>query len=146
MHTRLVIYVLIAVFVSAGQAWARSTDHLMSIQEAMESDLGKEKLLDVPVYFAGQSHPPVAKKIGERETNKSTRGAFRTDEQACQIAFLSAVIQLQKRAKDEGANAVIDIESITRNRPHSSATEYRCIAGAAVVHVGLKGTLVESGR
>lgn len=118
----------------------------MPIQGAMESDLGKEKLLDVPVYFAGQSHPAVAKEIGVRETNKSTRGVFRSDEEACRIAFLSAVIQLQKRAQSGAADAVIDIESITRNRPHSSATEYRCIAGSTVVHVGLKGTLVKSGK
>lgn len=146
MSIRFVIFAIVTISLVAGQASARATDHLLSIQEAMNSDVAKEKLLDVPVFFAGQSHPAVAKKIGVRETNKSTRGVFRSDEEACQIAFLSAVIQLQTRAQRDGADAVIDIESITRGRPHSSATEYRCVAGATVVHVGLKGTLVNSGK
>jgi uncharacterized protein YbjQ (UPF0145 family) len=146
MSIRPIIFAIVTVWLMAGQASARSTDHLMPIQEAMNSGLAKEKLLDVPVFFAGQSHPAVAKTIATHETNKSTRGVFRSDEAACQVAFLSAVIQLQSRAQSEGADAVIDIESITRGKPHSSATEYRCVAGATVVHVGLKGTLVKSGK
>jgi hypothetical protein len=131
--------ILAITLLLAGPAWARSTEHLLSIQAALGSDMAKQKLLDVPVFFAGQKHPAVARKLDAVRTNKKTRGAFRSDEKACQIAFLSAVIQLQQRALRDGGNAVIDITSIARNQPLSSATEYRCVAGSVVVHVGLQG-------
>ena len=44
----------------------------------------------------------------------------------------------QQRAEREGGNAVIDIVSVTMNKKTESATQYRCIAGSTVVHVGLK--------
>jgi hypothetical protein len=42
-------------------AAARNTMHDYSIEFALESDVAKVKLLDVPIYFAGQSHPAVAR-------------------------------------------------------------------------------------
>jgi len=146
MTARVIGCLVITLFICAGQASARNTEHLLSIQDALSSGLGKSKLLDIPVYFGNQKHPAVNKKIGSRSTNKSTRGLFREDAQACETAFLSAVIQLQKRAQTDGANAVIGIESITMNKPHTSATEYRCVAGSMVVRVGLKGNLVQLSR
>ena len=41
------------------------------------------------------------------------------------------------------ANAVVDIVSVTWGKQTESATEFRCIAGTFVVHVGLKGKLVK---
>jgi uncharacterized protein YbjQ (UPF0145 family) len=58
------------------------------------------------------------------------------------VAFLSALIVLQQRAMEKGGNAVVDIVSTTRGKKTESASEYRCIAGSVVVHVGLKGKIV----
>ena len=78
----------------------------------------------------------------EVTTEQTTRGAFRSDLASCQVAFLSAVIVLQKRAQLESAGAVVDIVSLTRGKQTESATEFRCIAGSTVVHVALRGKLV----
>jgi hypothetical protein len=139
--TGLVIAMVFALGV-AGQAQARNTEHLLPVKAAAEGVLGKERLLAVPFYFKGQPHAPAKKTIGEWSTNKTSRGAFRSDEVSCEVAFLSAVIQLQQRAQAEGGDAIIDVVSITRGQETTSATEYRCVAGAMVVHVGLKGTVV----
>jgi hypothetical protein len=38
---------------------------------------------------------------------------------------------------------VVDIVSVTRDVRSESPTEFRCIAGAMVVHVALEGTAVD---
>ncbi len=132
----------IALFFVAADASARNTELLFPVKAATDSVLGKEKLLDVPFYFKGQKHASPKKVHGEWRTNKQSRGAFRSDEASCEVALLSALIQLQRRVQAEGGDAVIDIVSITRGKETASASEYRCVAGSMIVHVGLKGTVV----
>lgn len=127
----------------ASSAAARNTNLVLPIEGATKSAVGQEKLFDVPFYFHGQSHPKVKREISVDRVSRSSRGAFRSDESSCHVAFLSSLRELQAQAQDRGADAIIDIKSITKRQPLESATEYRCIAGAMVVHVGLEGTLVE---
>jgi len=127
----------------ATAASARQTEHLLPIREAVESELGRERLFDVPFYFHGQAHPAVARRISTERTDRSTRGVFRADHSGCRVAFLSAIRYLQNRAKETGADAIIEIKSVTLDQELESATEYRCVAGATIVRVGLKGVLVE---
>ena len=134
--------ILVIALLIGAAADARNTDHVLAIQDAVQGELGRERLLQVLFYFAGQEHPAAEAKISTVRSNRHTSGVFRSDERACEIAFLSALIQLQTRAQRENADAIIDIISVTRNRNLISATEYRCVAGATVVHVGLEGTLV----
>ncbi len=123
-------------------ASARNTDVILPVQAAVESDI-KGHLTDVKFFMKGQKRPSVAKNLVTVSTSRSTRGAFRTDEASCNVAFLSAVRALQDRAAQEGGNGIIDIISVTRGTTTESATEFRCVAGSAVVHVGLKGTIVK---
>ena len=53
--------------------------------------------------------------------------------------FLSAMMQLEKRAKELGANAVVNIVSFYQKNVVLSATEFECHAGA----VALKGDFVK---
>jgi len=62
---------------------------------------------------------------------------------ACEIAFLSAIIALQKRAMQLGADAVVDIKSITKHNDLDSATDYRCVAGSMIANVVLTGRAVK---
>ena len=68
-------------------------------------------------------------------------GKAKTD--ACNRVFISAIIALQKRAQAEGGNAVIDVQSNTKDQPLESATQFRCAAGTMVANVALKGTVVK---
>jgi uncharacterized protein YbjQ (UPF0145 family) len=124
-------------------AGARSTFHDLDIEQAMESEVGKAKLLGVPVYFAGQSHAEVASDLGVFTSNRRTNAFNKSDEHACRIAFLSAVISLQSRAQKLGGDAVVDIKSITKHRNLESATQYRCAAGNVIANVALTGRVVK---
>jgi len=99
-------------------------------------------LLDVPVFMSGQEHPAIAKTAGEYTSNKRPNAFNKSNEEACTIAFLSAIITLQDCAKKEGGNAVIDIKSITKHNDLVSATQFRCVAGAMIANVALTGTVV----
>lgn len=144
MRTTASVCCLVATLALAPTpAAARETPHILPVKTAVESEMGQAHLLDVPFYFAGQKHPAVAKKIQQASYEHVTRGAFRSDEESCKVALLSAIRDLQERAQQEGADAIVDLVSITMDRKHESATEYRCVAGAFVVRVGLRGTLVK---
>lgn len=123
---------------------ARDTLHTLNAQEAIQQGLQKGDILsDVKLFFAGQPHPPVEKPLGEFRTNRKTNAFNKSDEDACQWAFFSAIKSLQERALSEGGNAVIEIKSNYKNREFSSATEYQCGAGTFVGGVALKGTVVK---
>jgi len=142
--TRYAGSLLVAASVAfAFPAFARNTEHFFSAQEAAQSEVGQKHLLDVPFYMKGAKRPSLAKSLSEVTSNRSTSGAFRSDEVACRSAFLDALRTLQMQAQADGADAIVDIVSITRGAETSSPTDFRCIAGSVVVHVGLKGKLVK---
>lgn len=145
--SRLVVLLLsVAVVGAAAPAFARNTEEFFSAQEAAESDVGRSHLLDVPFYLKGQRHPPVVKVLSEVSSSRSASGAFRSDETSCRSAFLDALRRMQEQAQQDGADAIVDIVSTTRGQETESPTDYRCVAGAVVVHVGLRGKLVDLGR
>ena len=143
MKRHLMSVTLAASFtmLSAAPAFARDTVENYPIEPALHSEPGKVSD-DIALYFAGQRHPAVAKKIGEFATNKKTNAFGKSDEAACQHVFLSAVIELQDRARKEGGNAVINIKSNYKNEVRESATEFTCGAGAVIAGVALKGDVV----
>lgn len=144
MHPyRAVFAISLSALLLASPAGARSTFHDLSVQEARESEKGKEKLLQVPFYMAGQKHEAVARDYGVFTANRRTNAFGKTDEDACRIAFLSAVIALQSRAQQMGGNAVVDIKSITKHNDLTSASKYRCAAGGVVANVVLTGRVVK---
>ena len=53
------------------------------------------------------------------------------------------MIQLEKRAKQLGANAVVNIVSFYQKNVMSSPTEFECHAGAVIAGVALKGDFVK---
>jgi uncharacterized protein YbjQ (UPF0145 family) len=133
----------LALAFGAASASARTTIHELDVAKAKSEGIGHEKLLDVPIFMAGQKHRGVAKDYGVFRSNRRTNAANKSDEEACHIAFLSALITLQARARDMGASAVVDVRSITRNEPFASATQYRCAAGSVVANVALEGRVVK---
>lgn len=141
-HCGILLGCLLCLFAST-EANARSTFHDLSVKEASESKIGKAKLLDVPFYMSGQRHAKTARDFGVFTANKRTNAFNKSDEEACAIAFLSAIISLQNRATKLGANAVVDIKSITKHNDLVSATQYRCAAGNVIANVVLTGRIVK---
>jgi len=135
--------IAVALALGAAPASARNTFHDLDVAKAKAEGHGRENLQDVPVFMAGEKHAPVAQDLGVSRANRSTNAANKSDEKACQIAFLSAVIALQAKARALGADAVVDVRSITKNNDLESATQYRCVAGAFVANVALSGRMVK---
>jgi uncharacterized protein YbjQ (UPF0145 family) len=73
----------------------------------------------------------------------NTRG--KSVETACNAAFVSALVELQKRAKQLGANAVVNIISYYKKVEMSSTTEFECHEGSGYMAVSLKGDFVKIG-
>ncbi|WP_082729510.1 excinuclease ABC subunit A [Burkholderia sp. FL-7-2-10-S1-D7] len=140
MKYRIALALSCAMF-AASAANARDTINDYPIESALKSEAGK---LDdgIALYFGDQAHPRVIQSYGSFATNKKTNSFGKSDEAACQHVFLSAVIELQARARKEGGNAVIGIKSNYRNVLRSSATEFTCGAGAVVAGAALTGEVV----
>lgn len=127
-----------------GSAHARDTEHHFPIEEALNAESAKGKLDDsVKLYFSGQKTPKVQTKLSEAATNKKTNAFNKTDKEACEWAFLSAMLQLQDKAKSLGADAVVNIHSYYKKDVFKSSTEYECHAGGLIAGVALKGEFVK---
>lgn len=130
-----------------GAAGARNTKYMLPIERVLSSPVAKEKLgTAVTFYFGGQAHPPVERQIGEWVTNPKTNAFNKSDEEACEWVFLSALVSLRNRAVKEGGDAVVAIRSFYRKNEVASETEYECHAGAVMAGVALKGTVVKLAR
>jgi hypothetical protein len=134
---------LLCVFV-APISDARDTKNMWPIADALNTAEAKAQLNQGIQYFFGDSaHPPVEKSFGVYQSNKKTRGVGRTDKEACDWTFLSAMVSFQQRAKELGGDAVIKIESYYREVPISNATEYQCGSGALMSGVTFRGEVVK---
>ena len=126
-------------------AHARDTRHLLPIAVAMETKDAQDKLDgSVTFYFGDQPPPQVLTNLGSDVSNRKTNAFGKSDEKACNWAFLSAMVALQTRAQQMGANAVINIVSYYNKKVMSSATEFECHAGAIIAGVALKGDFVKT--
>ncbi|PMS19112.1 excinuclease ABC subunit A [Trinickia dabaoshanensis] len=141
MKRHLKLAAIVALSFAATHAMARNSVDSYSVSTALESAEGKVDA-DIGLYFAGQKHPAVLKTLGEAATNKKTNAVGRSDEAACDHVFLSAVIALQKRAREMGGNAVVNIKSNYKDQLTESPTQFVCGAGAVIAGVALKGDIV----
>ncbi len=126
----------------AQTAGARDTFHDLSVEAALKSP-SASGMRAIPIFMAGQDHPAAGESIETATSNRRTNAFGKSDEDACAIAFLSAIIALQDRATALGGSAVVDIKSITKHNDLTSATEYRCVSGALIANVALTGTIVK---
>jgi hypothetical protein len=125
-------------------AHARDTRHLLPIAVAMDTKDAQDKLEGaVKFFFGDQPTPQILATLGSDVSNRKTNAFGKSDEKACNWAFLSAMVALEKRAQQMAANAVINIVSYYNRKVMSSATEFECHAGAIIAGVVLKGDFVK---
>ena len=144
MRIKLTVTIAVLALGALAPAEARDDKHMFPIQAALgKGQQYKERLeSDIALYFGKQKTPAVEKRIGEWTANKKTNGFNKTDQEACDIAFISAAAGLQDRARREGGNAVINIRSVYRKDDVASETEYLCGSGATMSGVALRGIVV----
>ena len=120
----------------------RDTTHYLSISEALNSPQAKE-VLDpkIKLYFGKPA--PGKTLVKGAVTNPKTNALNKTDLEACQWAFLSAVKRFQERAQKEGGTKVGNLVSYYKKKEYSSTTKYECLAGRSIAGVALKGDIVK---
>lgn len=113
------------------------------IKNALGSPAAEAKLGGgVKFFFGDQEYGQVKHDFGTFKTNKKTNALNKSDQEACEWVFLSAMITLQERALKEGGNAVVDIKSNYKNNLTSSQETFQCGAGTFVAGVALTGKVV----
>lgn len=142
---QLAYLVLIStVLFSYSTGEARNTLHKVSIEEALAWGEREGVLVDsVSLYFGDQAHPAIEREFGEFTANRKTNGVGKSDQKACQWAFLSAMKTLQGRAANLGGDAVVNIHSYYYKNEYSSTTDFECGAGAIMSGVTMVGTVVK---
>lgn len=124
-------------------AQASDTVVMLPIAAALDANDARARLGDsVKFYFADQPTPKVLQKIITDKTSLRTNGFGKSAEKSCNWVFLSAMLSLQKRAQEVGANAVVNIVSNYNNQENASRTEFECHDGAIMSGVALKGDMV----
>lgn len=138
------IAVILASLLGSTSAFARDDQNMYPLEDAINTQAAKDKLdPSIKLYFGNQKHPKIAGELREWKTNKKTNAFNKSDKEACEWVFLSAVLELQERAQKEGGDAIIGIKSNYKNIERSSETEYMCGSGALMSGVALKGTVVK---
>jgi hypothetical protein len=133
-----VVGALACLLVAPQFAHARDDKYILPIEAALQSSMPAEKPDGaVKCFFAGQETPRVITAIGSGTTHRKARTNRSIDGKACNEAFLLALADLRKRAKQLGANAVINIVSYYKKTELANGAEFECHAGAAA-HVMLR--------
>ncbi|MCZ4336440.1 excinuclease [Shewanella colwelliana] len=152
---KIFILALSSLALISSIASARDDVGSYSIADALSTETAKKKLgTDVQFYFGEQAYGETLNKFGEQaygetlnkfgelKTNKKTNAFNKSDQEACQWVFLSAMIALKKSAKKQGGNAVVNIKSNYKNNLTSSEETFQCGAGAMIAGVALTGEVV----
>jgi uncharacterized protein YbjQ (UPF0145 family) len=144
MKKMISVAALLAVSLTSFSASAADTMLKLPIAGAMAANDAQSRLGDsVKFYFADQPTPKVLNKITSDKTSQRTNGFGKSAEKACNYVFLSAMLALQKRAQEVGANAVVNIVSNFKDIEMASQTEFECADGAIMAGVALKGDFVK---
>ena len=132
---------LLAAALPAGAA---ETMVKLPIAGALAANDARQRLGEsVKFFFADQPTPAVLTRIASEKTSQRTNGFGKSAEKACNWVFLSAMLQLQKRAQAIGANAVINIVSNYKDVEMASRTDFECADGAIMAGVAFKADFVK---
>lgn len=133
-----------ALVAAVAPAQARDTKTMLPIAGAMSENDAKSRLGDDVQFFFGDQKPAgkVLENLGSDKTSQKTNSVGKSAQTSCNWAFLSAMLQLKKRANALGANAIVNIQSNYKNESFSSATEYECHDGAIMTGVAFKADFV----
>ncbi|PCK07003.1 MAG: excinuclease [Alteromonadaceae bacterium] len=134
---KIAVFIIVLVISTVSHARDHVGDYQIAgaLQEAVLGD-------DISFYFGGQKHPKIIKGHGAFPTNKKTNAFNKSDLQACNWVFSSAMKSLRDRARREGGNAVVNIRSNYKSNTTSSEVSFKCGAGKFVAGVALIGTVV----
>ena len=125
-------------------AHAKDEQRLFDIAFVLASPEGRERFDDtIRFYWSGQTAPTALQTFKIHISERKTFSPTRTEQEACDQSFLEALAALRDAARAAGANAVVEIKSLYKNREFRSTTQYECRLGYFAAGVTLEGTLVK---
>lgn len=136
---KTIAIISLAVLLSACHTGIGTT--MRPIQQDLNSALAKEKL-NPAISLSFNQGAVSGQNLGTYVSNKKTNSSNKDAPEACQRAFVSALISLQQRAQQLGGNAVENIHSYYKQRPVYNANAYQCEDGFWMTGVALRGTVV----
>jgi len=142
---KIAVYVVLGIVLVFATSTSQARNEVLrfSIEEALSQPEADAKLnSSIRLFFGDQAVPSIERKLGTFTSNKKTNAFNKSDVDACNWAFLSAMISLQERAVREGGNAVVNIRSFYRKSDFSSASDFECGAGTFVVGITMVGEVV----
>ena len=129
---------------AAPAAQAKDERMLLDISGALGTTAGRDRFDDtVQFLWADQAYPPPLQAYDVTTTEYRAFAPIRTDDEACNVAFIEALAALRDHAKAMGGNAVVNIKSIYKNREFRSDTQFECRTGYTVNTVSLEGRVVK---
>ncbi len=141
---RILGLVAVLLLVAAARSAHGRDDHLMlPIADALKSPDASKLDPRIKMFFGKARPSSVARSLGTWITNKKANAFGKSDKEACERAFMSAMVSLQQRARAAGGNAVIGITSYYKKIVAENATHYMCGAGAIVAGVAFRGEVVK---
>ncbi|MCB1855511.1 MAG: excinuclease ABC subunit A [Halieaceae bacterium] len=142
MRIKTALFLIVCLGLPAS-VLARDDKMMYSIESAMSTAAAKQKLDRGFTYkFGDQPHGKIVSNHGEFMSNKKTNAFGKSDKEACEWVFLSAMLSFQDRIAKEGGNAVVNIRSYYKKNEISSSTEFECGAGAIMAGVTFLGDVV----
>jgi hypothetical protein len=134
----------VVLLATAPVADARETLQKFPIEAALAKAQASGQLASgIKLFFGAQKHAKPTAQLGPARTNKKTNFFNKSDQEACDLTFLSSMIQLSRYAQRVGGNAIVNIRSNYKNRPFSSETEYECGAGNVTGGTAFIGDVVK---
>ncbi len=137
------LFILFVALAMTTSLYARDDRIKLPIADAIGTEEAKSKLNQGIKFVFGQGASGVSKKFGNFQSNKKTNAFGKSDQAACNRAFLSAMLSFQDRAVREGGNAVINIKSYYKRNTFVSTTEFECGAGNIMAGVTFTGDVVK---
>lgn len=133
--------------VAATAVHARNEAVMLPLADVVKLGLEQGKLDgSVSFHLSGASTPAISEKLGDDVSNKKTNGVGKDDATACNWAALSALMAFEAKAKQKGANAVVDLHSFNKKQSTRDPVNFECRAGNVMAGVAFKGTYARVGR
>lgn len=123
-------------------AAARDEQRLYDIAPALASPEGRDRFDDtIAFHWAGAEPPAIERSLTIHTSERKTFLPTRTEQEACEQSFIEALAALRDAARKAGADAVVSIKSLYKNREFRSATQYECRLSYFAASVTLEGRI-----
>jgi uncharacterized protein YbjQ (UPF0145 family) len=137
MKTKIVLAMMAGVLITQ----AGCTTKIRSLP--MPAALQSQKPNDVAVYFGDQKHANVKTMFGSKEAAVRVARTMDGQEATCNIALGKALDQLRDYAREQHADAVINVTTRFQHTQTTSANEFVCGASNNGSTLAVRGDVVK---